>query len=88
MNIDQRIRHRTREEILSLLSENELGLVSSAEQRRIPEDNEYLDLEHLERGVLRAGPNTPGTQALPRAAVSDATWIKILSVLATPIAPS
>lgn len=88
MNVDLHIAHRTRDEILSLLSEGELESVSSAEQRWLPEDDEYLDLEHLERGVLRAEPNTPAKHTLPRAAVSDATWIKILSVLATPIARS
>ena len=88
MNIDRHIAHKTRQEILNLLSDNELGFVSSAEQKRIPEGDEYLDLDHLERGVLRAEPNTEAKDTLPRAAVSDATWGKILTVLETPIAPS
>jgi hypothetical protein len=88
MNVDQRIANQTREEILSQLSEDELGFVAMSEQKRIPEGDEYLDLEHLELGVLRAEPNTPGSHALPRAAVSDATWGKILTVLETPIEPS
>jgi len=88
MNVDRNIANRTRREILSLLSDDELGAVSNAEQQRIPEGDEYLDLEHLELGVLRAEPATQGKHALPRAAVSDATWLKILTVLETPIAPS
>ncbi|MDB4962828.1 MAG: hypothetical protein JWP01_2827 [Myxococcales bacterium] len=88
MDVDQRIVNQTRNEILSLLSEDELGFVSTAEQGRIPEGDEYLDLEHPELGVLRAEPNTPAAHALPRNAVSDATWGKILTVLQTPIQPS
>jgi hypothetical protein len=88
MDVDHRIIYQTRSEILSLLSEDELAVVSSAEQERVPVGEEYLDLAHIELGVLRAEPNTPGRHTLPRAAVSDATWAKILAVLATPIAPS
>ena len=88
MDVDRRIASQTRKEILNMLSDNELEIVSNAEQTRIPEGDEYLDLEHLERGVLRAEPNTPGKDALPRAAVSDDTWGKILTVLETPIRPS
>jgi hypothetical protein len=87
MNVDQHIANQTRSEILSLLSDNELGAVSSAEDKRIPEGDEYLDLEHLELGVLRAAPGTPHKHMLSRAAVSDATWDKILTVLETPVAP-
>jgi hypothetical protein len=87
MNVDRHIANQTRREILSLLSDNELGAVSSAEEKRIPEGDEYLDLEHLELGVLRAEPGTPHEHALPRTAVSDATWAKILTVLETPVAP-
>lgn len=43
------------------------------------------DLEHLERGVLRAESRTPGRNTLPRTAVNEATWAKILTVLETPI---
>jgi hypothetical protein len=88
MDVDPIIATQTRNEILSLLSEDELGFVSTAEQRIIPSGDEYLDLEHLELGVQHAEPNTPGSHAIPRAAVSDATWDKILTVLETPIGPS
>jgi hypothetical protein len=88
MDVDPRILNETRNEILSLLSEDELRFVSMAEDGRIPEGDEYLDLEHPDRGVLRADPNTPAAHALPRGAVSDTTWGKILSVLETPISPS
>jgi hypothetical protein len=85
MNVDKRIEYQTRSEILNLLSDEEAGMVSTAETGRIPEGDEYLDLEHLELGVQRAEPNTPASHTLPRAAVRDATWDKILTVLETPV---
>ncbi|NVB79922.1 MAG: hypothetical protein HOV81_16120 [Kofleriaceae bacterium] len=85
MNVERQITNQTRREILGLLSDDELRYVSNAEQARIPEGDEYLDLEHLELGVQQAEPNTPGDNALPRSAVSDDTWGKILNVLETPI---
>jgi hypothetical protein len=85
MNVDPRIANQTRSEILNLLSDEEVGSVGNAEQERIPEGEEYLDLEHLELGVLHAEPNTPGSHTLPRTAVRDETWSKILTVLETPI---
>ncbi|MDB4957520.1 MAG: hypothetical protein JWO36_5089 [Myxococcales bacterium] len=88
MNVDKRIEYQTRSEILNLLSDEEAGMVSTAETGRIPEGDEYLDLEHLELGVLRAEPNTQAAHTLPRAAVRDTTWERILIVLNAPIAPS
>jgi hypothetical protein len=85
---DMHIQQHTRSEILGLLSDDEIGAVSAAEEQPIPEGNDYLDLEHLERGVQQATRNTSGTNALPRTAVSDETWIRILDVLETPIQPS
>lgn len=85
MNVERQIASQTRREILGLLSDDELRVVSIAEQERIPEGAEYLDLEHLELGVQTAEPNTPGDNALPRSAVSGGTWSKILTVLETPV---
>jgi hypothetical protein len=85
MNVERQISSQTRREILGLLSDDELRYVSNAEQGRIPEGDEYLDLEHLELGVQHAEPDTPGDHALPRSAVSSDTWGKILNVLETPI---
>ena len=84
MNLDQRLEYQTRSEILKLLSDREASLVSTAETGRIPVGEEYLDLEHLERGVLRADPGTQAAHTIPRAAVRDTTWAKILMVLIAP----
>lgn len=82
------VQQHTRSEILGLLSDDEIRAVSLAEEQPIPEGDEYLDLEHLERGVQQATRNTSGTNALPRNAVRDDTWTHILDVLETPIQPS
>jgi hypothetical protein len=86
MTADKRTEYQTRDEILSLLSPAELGAASNAADTLVPEGDEYLDLEHLELGVLRADAKTPGEHMLPRTVVADATWAKILNVLETPIA--
>jgi hypothetical protein len=44
--------------------------------------DEYLDLTQLERGVrLAAGTSIPFGNVLPRRAVRDATWSKVLTEL-------
>jgi putative intracellular protease/amidase len=86
MSTDEHIEYQTRDDILKLLSPEELGAASNASDLRIPEGDEYLDLDHLELGVLRAEANTSGEHMLRRAVVRDATWTKILAVLETPIA--
>ena len=81
----RRAEHVTREAILMLLSNDEISKVSTAETAAgLPEGAEYLDLEHLDRGVQRASAATKGMMghALPRAAVRDETWTKILAQLA------
>ena len=87
MKFDRQVANRTRQDILDQLTDDELRQVAVAEENRIPEGDEYLDLEHLDRGVLIAEPNTSGANAVAHSAVSDATWSKILTVLETPIAP-
>jgi hypothetical protein len=74
-----------RDDILKLLSNDEIAKVSSAEAASgITEGGEYLDLEHLNEGVQRAKAATKVTMghALPRSAVSGETWRKILAQLA------
>jgi hypothetical protein len=69
-----------RNTILKLLSDEENARVSTGEAAsRLTEGAEYLDLQHLDRGVQRAG-ITMGN-VLPRSAVSDETWSKILAHL-------
>jgi hypothetical protein len=80
----KRAEHVTREAILELLSDEETARVSTAETAPgLKEGAEYLDLEHLDRGVQRAkaaGGITMG-HILPRTAVSKETWTKIVARL-------
>ncbi len=73
--------YATRERILELLSDEEVAKVSTAETRvRLADGDEYVDLEHLEQGVRQAhGEATAMGRVLPRSAVRDATWAKIVS---------
>ena len=76
----------TRDTILKLLSNGEIAKVSSAEVASglLTEGGEYLDLEHLDQGIQRAKAATNVTMGhvLPRCAVSDETWSKVLAQLA------
>ena len=82
---DDRSAYVTRESILKLLSDDEVAKVSTAETAASLETgDEYLDLEHLDRGVLRGGGATiPMGRVLPRKAVHAGTWTKILAQLAS-----
>jgi hypothetical protein len=73
--------YTTRESILNLLSDDEVASVSTAETAPgLLDAEEYLDLERLEEGVQRAKGTTPVMgRVLPRKAVHDATWAKILT---------
>jgi hypothetical protein len=79
--------HVTRNAILGLLSNEEIASVSTAETaRRLNAGDEYLDLEHLELGVQRARGDVSSTaNVLPKNAVSDETWQRILSQLVAPL---
>jgi len=81
MSRDERSTYTARERILELLSDEEVARVSTAEaQVRLEDGDEYVDLERIEEGVRQAhGPTTAMGRLLPRSAVSDATWSKILS---------
>jgi len=72
-----------RDSILNLLSSAELARVSSAEESaNLAANDEYIDLTHLDDGVLRApvAPSATG-RMLPRSAVSAETWTQILAML-------
>ena len=80
----KRAEHVTRDTILKLLSNEEIARVSTAETASgLSEGEEYLDLEHLDQGVQRAKAATKVTMGhiLPRSAVRDETWSKILAQL-------
>jgi len=86
MSDAERAEQAARDSILKLLSDEENGRVSTAEAApRLTEGAEYLDLEQLGQGVQRAKAATAkATMAhiLPRSAVSEETWRKILVHLA------
>ena len=74
-----------RDTILKLLSNEETAKVSSAEAASgLADGAEYLDLEHIDQGIQRANASTKVVMGhvVPRQAVSDATWSKILAHLA------
>ncbi len=85
---DARTEYLTRDSILKLLSDAEIATVSTAETAsRLAEGDEYLDLEHLDRGVRRAaGVRIPMRDILAKNAVAETTWTQIVSQLVTPIA--
>ena len=75
-----------RNEVLKLLSDEEIARVSNTEGTNgLAEGQEYVDLEHLDQGAQRAKAQMTIAMGhiLPRRAVSDATWTKILAHLAS-----
>jgi hypothetical protein len=86
MKNDDRAAYVVRDAILKLLSDDEVARVSTAETApRLANGDEYLDLEHLDQGVRRAGGTaTPMGPVLPRNAVHPDTWSAILARLTAP----
>ncbi len=86
MQTDHRKTYVTRETILKLLSDDEIARVSTAETApSLAVGDEYVDLEHLDDGVRRAsGTVAPMARLLPKKAVQEATWAKILQQLPAP----
>jgi hypothetical protein len=90
MNDDLRTENVTRENVLKLLSDDEVASVSTAETAlRLLDGEEYLDLEHLDRGVQRTS-NLPTVVGgvLPRRTVHKDTWEKIMALLGQPSRPT
>jgi hypothetical protein len=86
MTNDHRFEYVARDRVLNLLSDDEIARVSNAETAaRLSDDDEYIDLEQLDQGVRRApaGAAIMG-RVLPRKAVKEITWSKILTQLASP----
>jgi hypothetical protein len=74
-----------RDSILQLLSDDENAKVSNAEGKPLPAGEEYVDLEDLDAGVQKASASMTAEGAatiLPRSAIHDETWTKILTQLA------
>jgi hypothetical protein len=83
MKNNQRQHLITRGSILKLLSDDEVSSVSRAETAdRLGDGDEYLDLERLDQGVRRAKGLIPMRRVLPRKAVRESTWLKIVEQLA------
>jgi hypothetical protein len=85
MKLSDRNDYLTRDNILKLLSDDEVSKVSTAETAAALEDGDaFIDLEQLERGVQHAqGKALVMGRVLPRKAVHENTWSRILSELAT-----
>jgi hypothetical protein len=85
MTVSDRADQLTRETILKLLSDEENAKVSTAEgAASLPEGEEFVDLEHLDQGVQTATASMTKERAghiVPRSAVHDVTWSKILAQL-------
>ena len=74
-----------REGIMKLLSHDENARVSNAEAKPLSAGEEYIDLGDLEAGVQTATAEMTAEDAtaiLPRSAVHDQTWKRILAQLA------
>lgn len=89
LKTDMRSENAARESVLTLLSDEEVARVSTAEAAGLQDGDEYLDLEHLAHGVRRAiGTTTPMGGVLPRKAVHERTWSKILAEVESPRIPT
>jgi len=83
MTNHQRDEYVLRDGIMNLLSDEEVARVSTAETaQKLADGDEYIDLEQLEQGVLRGQSTpTPMGHVLPRKAVHEDTWSKIVMTL-------
>jgi hypothetical protein len=89
MTSEKRSDYLTRDSVMRLLSDAEIASVSTAETApRLSDADEYLDLEQLDRGVLRGPTATPMGRVLPRKAVREATWSAILAQLSEKPGPT
>lgn len=81
---NQKKENSSREAILNLLSDEEISKVSTDEEPpRLIEADEYIDLEHLERGVQQVHANSKinTKNVIPRSAIKEETWHKIIKKL-------
>ena len=80
---DNRSTYVTRESVLMLLSDDETAAVATAETAsRLPEGDEYLDMEQLSQGVQKAhDKKTPMGRVLAKKSIHETTWNKILKQL-------
>ena len=72
--------------VIGLLTDAEVAKVSSTEQTdRLVEGDEYVDLTNLDAGVrqMHATSGVDPGHVLPRSAVSDVSWAKIVRLVPT-----
>lgn len=84
MNGERRSDYITRDTILRLLSDDEVGRVSTAEATSdLTEGDEYVDLDEPDRGVRRLHDKATLAvgRVLPRKAVHEKTWRDIVILL-------
>lgn len=83
MKTDKLQEYVIREEVMKLLSEEEVAKVNMAETAaHLREGQEYLDMERTVHGVRRASSTSlPTGRVLPRDAVPASTWGKILTLV-------
>jgi hypothetical protein len=84
MNNNRQTESSTREDLWRLISDDEVGSARAVEPAvRLSDGDEYLDLRRLVEGVHRArGPAVPTEHLLPRKAVQEDTWTRIVAQLA------
>ena len=84
MRTDKRTTLIARNDLLKLLTDDEVASVSNAETAgQLDDQDEYLDLSNLDKGVRRAKRGqTLTSSVLPKKAVSKETWNKIMAQLA------
>lgn len=84
MNPSSSLAFIKRNDLLKLLSDNEVASVSLAETAvQLSDGDEYLDLSNLDKGVRSARKETiPMGRVLPRKALTPETWSNILAQLA------
>jgi hypothetical protein len=83
MKTATRSEYLTRGRILELLSDEEVASVANAETAEsLADGDEYLDLDQLGSGVQIAGTAaTPMGHVLPKKAIHERTWSKLLGEL-------
>lgn len=86
MKRDERTEYVTRDNILKLLSDEEVARVSTEETAsHLVDGDEYVDLEEPDRGVQRVPGKSPPVMGhvLARSAVGETTWRRIVILLAS-----
>jgi hypothetical protein len=80
MKKEKRFDYLTRDSIMHVLSDEEVAAVSTAQTAtQLDDGDEYVDLETLRELVSTAqGKPVAMGHVLPKKAVSDETWLKIL----------